>query len=64
MRASGEMRSNHEFSKFNYVSNLGNMTITMTGAETAGPRGAEVTTEFGTGSGIEPREEEVAATDK
>ena len=35
----------------------------MTGAGKAGPRGAEVTTEFGTGSGIE-REEEVAATDK
>ena len=39
------------------------MTTTMTGAETAGPRGAEVTTEFGTGSGIDPREEEVAATE-
>ena len=37
----------------------------MTEAETADPRGAEVTTEFGTGSGIEPREEEEeAATDK
>ena len=36
----------------------------MTEAETADPRGEEVTTEFGTGSGIEPREEEEAATDK
>ena len=37
----------------------------MTEAETADPRGAEVTTEFGTGSGIEPREEaEEAATGK
>jgi len=42
----------------------GNTTITMTEAETADPRGAEVTTEFGTGSGIEPREEEEEATDK
>ena len=39
------------------------MTTTMTGAEKGGPLGAEVTTEFGTGSGIE-REEEGAATDK